>query len=200
MPNYLPLMDHVSQPRDGLINWLLPPQPCLPQQTALLCSSRSMACTLILSQHKTSTGSHLIFSTFPSTFCLVQASSPTASPPTLPPPSCLQRSRLDDLLALLEVYFAPEKEAPPGGTATKAELEALGRLPLLSSLPHPPPHLLLPTPVAAAFAAALGGPAVFSRPRRLERLFWTPRPILFHLRPLLARRAYGAHHSTTDYR
>ncbi|KAI1064450.1 hypothetical protein LB506_007894 [Fusarium annulatum] len=31
--------------------------------------------------------------------------------------------RLDDLLALLEVYFAPETGVLPGGTATKAELD-----------------------------------------------------------------------------
>ncbi|KAL5586113.1 hypothetical protein FOBRF1_015983 [Fusarium oxysporum] len=31
--------------------------------------------------------------------------------------------RIDDLLVLLEVFFAPEKGGLPGGTATKAELD-----------------------------------------------------------------------------
>ncbi|KAF5574620.1 benzoate 4-monooxygenase cytochrome P450, partial [Fusarium pseudoanthophilum] len=31
--------------------------------------------------------------------------------------------RFDDLLVLLEVFFAPERGVLPGGTATKAELD-----------------------------------------------------------------------------
>ncbi|SCV48196.1 uncharacterized protein FFB14_10247 [Fusarium fujikuroi] len=72
--------------------------------------------------------------------------------------------RLDDLLALLEVYFAPEMGVLPGGTATKAELEA--------QLRPPPVFILLPNPRLPPPAAALGGSAVVSRHRRLERLFW----------------------------
>ncbi|KAF5532182.1 hypothetical protein FMEXI_12579 [Fusarium mexicanum] len=89
--------------------------------------------------------------------------------------------RLDDLLALLEVFFAPERGALPGGTATKAELEVQVRLPLLS-FSSPPA------------AAASGGLAVSSRHRRLGHLFWTSlsdTPILFHPPRLPASNAYG---------
>ncbi|PNP74288.1 hypothetical protein FNYG_12337 [Fusarium nygamai] len=63
--------------------------------------------------------------------------------------------RLDDLLALLEVSFAPET---PGETATKAELEAQARLPLLS---FPPPHLLLQRPVVAVLSGFFDLPPPF---------------------------------------
>ncbi|KAF5702596.1 hypothetical protein FMUND_13410 [Fusarium mundagurra] len=128
-------MDRVSQPKDGLVNWLLPLQACLPQQTAT-------ACTFILSQRRTSTGSPLIFSSshlhnlsiqtlscsssiITNSIAAADAADAAAMPPKMP--------RLDDLLALLEVYFAPERGTPPGGTATKAELE-------VQVSPDPPCH------------------------------------------------------------
>ncbi|KAG5802339.1 hypothetical protein H9Q71_013074 [Fusarium xylarioides] len=45
----------------------------------------------------------------------IAAAAAAAMPPKMP--------RLDDLLALLEVYFAPETGVLPGGTATRAELD-----------------------------------------------------------------------------
>ncbi|KAF5600483.1 hypothetical protein FPANT_2357 [Fusarium pseudoanthophilum] len=84
----------------------------------------------------------------------IAAAPDAAMPPKMP--------RLNNLLALLELSFAPET---PGGTATKAELEVQVHLPLLSysSSSPSPPHLLFSPLVAAAFAAAS---AVCSRRRR----------------------------------
>ncbi|CZR44757.1 uncharacterized protein FPRO_14509 [Fusarium proliferatum ET1] len=79
--------------------------------------------------------------------------------------------RLDDLLALLEVYFAPEMGVLPGRTATKAELEAQLRPPLvfvllpissISPIPAsnlPPPHWLdRPSSLVIAVLSGFFGP------------------------------------------